>query len=213
MIRKVHLRIARLHRSRILLLAGSDPRFDRVLPPQIQHLRDDEHLRHAQRAQRERIAQHVRTRAVDLPDHDARRVAQRLLQADGRRAAVVRRHVDVQPGDVQPGTGVGGHGAEEGREVLDGVGRDGQEEDVAHHGEDVRCEKEDCEFRGPVGEERDGREAKCAPDVDRHRQCVAPQRVVAHAVQDRGQERAESVEEDVLAELDEAAAGITLVCI
>jgi hypothetical protein len=49
----------------------------------------------------------------------------------------VRRHVHVQPGDVQPDAGVGRHAAEVGAEVFDSVVGDREEEDVAYDSEDV----------------------------------------------------------------------------
>lgn len=126
----------------VFFLTPRDALLLRVLPAQVQHVGDDHSLRDHQRAQGEGVAQHVRRFPVDLADHDARDVAHGLLQPDLHGAAVVRRHVDVEPGDVQPGAVVGCDGAEERCEVLDCVVFDGQEEDVADYGEDIDGEKE-----------------------------------------------------------------------
>lgn len=91
---------------------------DTILPVHVPHFRHDEQLAHAQRAQREAVAQPVRRSAVDLARDDARRVAHRLLEADGRGTPVVRRHVHVEPGQVYPWSDVDGYGAEEGGEVF-----------------------------------------------------------------------------------------------
>lgn len=100
-------------------------------------MKRDNYLRHHQRPQRERIPKYIRRRAVYLPRYDTGTIAHRLLQTDGKCTPVLRRHVDVQPGDVQTDTCVDSHTAEVGCEVFHGVAGDSQEEDVADYAENI----------------------------------------------------------------------------
>jgi hypothetical protein len=49
-------------------------------------------------------------------------------------------------------------------------------------------------------------ERNCSPDIHRDRQVIALEGVLFHCIQNRWQEGAESVEEDILYELDESTA-------
>lgn len=122
MILEVQLPISRFHLPRVLNLSSCNALLRPRLPPDVQRLADDDYLRHANCPQAKRVAQRVGRSAVDLARHDARAVAQRLLEPDGRRAAVVRRDVDVEPAQVYTRSNVGGYGAEERAEEFDRIG-------------------------------------------------------------------------------------------
>ena len=104
----------------------------------------DDPLRDHQRPQTERIAKHIRRLPVNLPGHNAGAVSDSLLQTDLHGTTVVRRDVDVQPGDVESHAGVGRDAAEIGGEVFDGVVGDGQEKNVADDAKDVTPNQELC---------------------------------------------------------------------
>lgn len=138
MVSELHLAIACLHSSRVFLLTRQYVLFHLILPSQVHCMKRDNYLRYHQRTQRERIPQYIRRRAVYLPRYDTGTIAHRLLQTDGKCTPVLRRNVNVQPGDVQSDTCVDSHTAEICREVFYGIAGDCQEEDIADYTEDVR---------------------------------------------------------------------------
>lgn len=167
MIPKVQLPVPRRDFPRILHLPSRDPLFCPRLPPDVPRLEDDEHLRDTNRPQAERVAQCVRSGAVDLAGDHAGAVRKLLLEPDGGRAPVVGRDVDVEPGHVQPDPRVDGDGAEEGAEELDRVRDRGEEEGVADEAADGIGEEEEggaqCQAVGGKGQKE---KAAAAHDVD-----------------------------------------------
>lgn len=202
---EIQLPITSLNLPRILHLTTCNLPLHLVAPPDVQPLRNDQQLRNTQRTDRERVTQQIRRSTVDLSRDDARRVTDGLLHADSRGPAVVRRDVDVEPRQVQPGTVVHGHGAQEGAEELDAVGCRADDEDIAEDTRDVGQQDEGPAQAQAVGDVGEAEEGDAAEDVDGDAEVLGLDAGVAHADDDGGEEGAEAVEEDVLAELDEAA--------
>jgi hypothetical protein len=59
-----------------------------------------------------------------------------------------------------------------------------------------------CELGVPIGTHSYGDEDSSSPDIDRYGQDIAHERIIAHALENGWQESTESVEKDVLTELD-----------
>lgn len=117
----------------------------------------------------------------------------------------MRRDVDVEPGEVHAGTRIHCDGAEEGAKEFDGVGHVGEDDGVADNPDEVGEEDEGGADREAVRSEGEGEEAAAADNVDGDSQVLGLKRRVAHRLDDRGKEGGEAVEENVLAELNEAA--------
>ena len=117
----------------------------------------------------------------------------------------MRRDIDVEPGQIQAGPVVDGHGAEEGAEELDGVAGRAQNEDVADDAGDIGEEQERATYAEAVRDKGDGEETQTAKDVHGYAEVLGLDDGVAHADDDGGQKSAEAVQQDVLAELDGGA--------
>lgn len=207
MIHKIQRLISRPHTPCILLLSRPNLDFQVILPSQVDRMPQHDPLRNNQRAQRERIPKHIRRRPVYLPGHNPRQIANRLLDADLQRAAVMRRHIHIQPGDVQSDAGIRRDPDEIRREVLDRIIRDGQEQNVPHQPENIRDQQEQRKATIAIRRPGDAHKDNRRPEVHRHREDVAHQRIIADPLEDGGQERAEPVQQDILAELRDGAEG------
>jgi hypothetical protein len=82
--------------------------------------------------------------AVDLTCDNPRCVAHCLVESDGGRASIVWSYVYIEPSQIDPRAVVNGNRAEEGGEVLDAIGGDGEKYDEANDAEDLANNKNFC---------------------------------------------------------------------
>jgi hypothetical protein len=100
MIPELYLPIPTLHSPLILHLALRNSLLQHILLLHIPNLPRNQALTQTQRSKREAIPQFIRRGSVDLACYSAGCVAHRLLETDGGCAAVVRRYVYVEPGEL-----------------------------------------------------------------------------------------------------------------
>lgn len=167
MIFEVHFAVPCLDPPRILYLAPCNSLFRPRLAGDVQCLTRDDRLRNTNRSQTERVAQRVRGAPINLARDDTRAISQRLLESDGRRSPVVRRHVDVQPSQVHTRTSIDSDCAQEGGEEFRTVGHGREDDGVTDDADEISENEEGRAERKSVGQEGEREEAASAHDVHR----------------------------------------------